>query len=214
MPLSGKKGIGLGKRARAPSPTSGERLAKMAKLAEASKHDTYRDRTKEDYEERRADGRLRPAQSTCINLDEKDGVKFNVLWLNPQEPDAFPAGLLDALKEHPLMPTLHLYEHRVRSRFGESASISSRLKTQMKADALHALSDGEVDHDAVAAASFSEDTLEETVQFLRLNAQDRLHLVLSYLRERYFYCFWCGTQYDDDTDLLGNCPGTEEDAHD
>jgi len=27
------------------------------------------------------------------------------------------------------------------------------------------------------------------------------------------YCFWCGTQYDDEKDLEENCPGTEEDDH-
>ena len=69
----GKKGIGLGKRPRPPSPTSAERVAKMAKMAEAAGHENYRDRARQEYEERRDDGRLFPAQRTCVTLDEKAG---------------------------------------------------------------------------------------------------------------------------------------------
>lgn len=52
----GKKGIGLGKRAR--SPTLSERVAKMAKMAEDTSHRDYRDRARQEYEERRAEGKL------------------------------------------------------------------------------------------------------------------------------------------------------------
>ena len=45
-------------------------------------------------------------------------------------------------------------------------------------------------------------------------AKDRLELVLDYLRRRYAYCFWCGTEYEDQDDMEQNCPGIDEDAHD
>jgi len=45
----------------------------MAKMAEVTSHETYRDRTRQEYEERRADGRLIPAQRTCETLDDKSG---------------------------------------------------------------------------------------------------------------------------------------------
>lgn len=54
--LVGKKGIGLGKRAR--SPSASERLAKMAKMAEDAKHGDYRSRARDEYNNRRAEGRL------------------------------------------------------------------------------------------------------------------------------------------------------------
>ena len=47
-----------------------------------------------------------------------------------------------------------------------------------------------------------------------LQAQDRLTLVLDYLRRKYAYCFWCGTQYEDAEDMENNCPGPDEDAND
>lgn len=57
-PHIGKRGIGLGVK-RAGSPTSAERVAKMAKMAdETSSHRDFRDRAKHEYEERRAEGRL------------------------------------------------------------------------------------------------------------------------------------------------------------
>ena len=34
-----------------------------------------------------------------------------------------------------------------------------------------------------------------------MQASDRLELVLDYLRRRYAYCFWCGTEYEDQDDM-------------
>ena len=69
----GKKGIGLGKRA--ASPSAPERRAKMAKMAEDRAQGSFRDRARQEYEERRAAGRLHPAQRTCATLDEKAGIQ-------------------------------------------------------------------------------------------------------------------------------------------
>jgi hypothetical protein len=54
--ILGRKGIGLGKRAR--SPSAAERLAKMAKMAEDMDHRGFRERARDDYNNRRAEGRL------------------------------------------------------------------------------------------------------------------------------------------------------------
>lgn len=222
LPLNewtGKKGIGLGKRP--PSPSASERMAKMAKMAEQADHTTFRDRVRQEYEERRAQGRLAPAQRTCANLDEKADVKFNVLWLNPENPDAFPEGLLDALDDPALVTAL-----QQQSR---DDTIEGRLKAKMRADALQPLAtplgadDDEADDDDATAdpekpdlrrSPYSEEEVQEATQFLQLSARNRLQLVLDYLRQKYAYCFWCGTQYDDQGDMAANCPGPEEDAHD
>ncbi|OSC99170.1 hypothetical protein PYCCODRAFT_1395626 [Trametes coccinea BRFM310] len=208
----GKKGIGLGKRAR--SPTAPERLAKMAKMAEERDHLSFRDRARQEYEERRAVGRLAPAQRTCATLDEKAGIQFNVLWLNAEHPETFPDGLLDALDDPALVSSIQ--RHR------PDHSLEGRLRAKMQADALRPLKssledvDGDdgVEKAEARASPYSEEDLEEARQFLRLNPRDRLTLVLDYLRRKYAYCFWCGTQYDDQEDMEKNCPGPEEDAHD
>lgn len=47
-----------------------------------------------------------------------------------------------------------------------------------------------------------------------MQAKDRLERLLKYLREKYAYCFWCGTQYEDKADMDTSCPGEDEDSHD
>ncbi|KAG0705484.1 hypothetical protein DFH29DRAFT_980930 [Suillus ampliporus] len=219
LPLNewqGKKGIGLGKRAR--SPSAADRLAKMAKMAEAASHESFRDRARREYEERRADGRLGSARRTCLTLDEKAGITFNVLCLNPNEPESIPQGLIDALSAHTLLVS------PLPSASGD-ASHAARLRAQMRADALLPVSSGADDEDdddnralideaPTTVEEFPQEVVEEAVYFLRLGPRDRLKLLLDYLREEYSYCFWCGTQYEDTSDMAQNCPGPEEDDHD
>jgi hypothetical protein len=74
-------------RKRAASPTAGERLAKMARMAEEYDQRDFRDRARAEYEERRAEKQLGPAQRTCVALDEKAGREVGLsasvirLWL-------------------------------------------------------------------------------------------------------------------------------------
>ncbi|KAF9246949.1 hypothetical protein BU15DRAFT_38624 [Melanogaster broomeanus] len=210
---SGKRGIGLGKRAR--SPGASDRLAKMAKMAEDASKENFRDRSRREYEEKRAEARLAPAQRTCLTLDEKAGITFNILWLNPNDADSIPKGLTDALSEY----TQLISPISVLGRSTEA----TRLRDQMRADALRPISDDE-DDDALIENSkepttaqhkdFTPEAVEEAAYYLRLGPGDRLSLVLTYLRDQHAYCFWCGTQYEDERALKENCPGAEEDDHD
>lgn len=77
IPVVGKKGIGLGKRTRSPGASG--RLAKMAKMAEDASKENFRDFARREYEERRAEGRLTPAQRTCATLDEMAGITVSVI---------------------------------------------------------------------------------------------------------------------------------------
>lgn len=55
---------------------------------------------------------------------------------------------------------------------------------------------------------------EEQVEKLKsLDIKDQLELITTYLRNTYFYCFWCRAKYEDINDIEANCPGTEEDDH-
>lgn len=56
----------------------------MAKMAEDREHVSFRDRARAEYEERRAVGRLAPAQRTCATLDEKAGIQV-------RKPPSFPS---------------------------------------------------------------------------------------------------------------------------
>ncbi|KAJ7591231.1 hypothetical protein C8J56DRAFT_935066 [Mycena floridula] len=209
LPLNeweGRKGIGLVRvRKRAHSPSAEERVIKMAKLAAAS-HEDFRDRTRQLYDSRRAEGKLGSAQRTCASLDEKAGKSFNVLWLNAQDESTFPPGLTDAIALH---TDLQLPSLEIRPLEGEAARLRRKMQSEMLSSDIDEATEAPViDHEAYL------DVLEETVQFLRLQAQDRLALVLSYLRDHYAYCFWCGTQYDTLEDMEAQCPGPDEEAHD
>jgi hypothetical protein len=205
--LKEKKGIGLRKRAQ--SPTATERAAKMAKLAENSSRDAFRDRTRQIYEERQAESRLNPSRRTCITLNEKAGKSFNVLWLDPNDPESFPPGLIDALERH--LPSLQL-------QFRDYQTLEARLKWQIQRDALQQSVEDDIDDSqspkTTALDQYEPDILQEAAQFLRLRAQDRLTTIIAYLRDRYAYCFWCGAQYSDQNEMADLCPGEEEESHD
>ncbi|KAI9574963.1 hypothetical protein HD554DRAFT_2011635 [Boletus coccyginus] len=216
LPLNewtGKKGIGLGKRTR--SPGASDRLAKMSKMAEDASKDSesFRDFARREYEERRAEGRLVPAQRTCTTLDETVGITFNVLWLNPNVADSIPKGLTDALLE---------YTQDISPVPSGRGNEATRLRDQIRADALQPIGSEDDDDtlndhkgmDKATQHAFPAETVEETAYFFRLGAQDRLSLVLAYLRDNYAYCFWCGTRYENAGDLEKHCPGPSEDDHD
>lgn len=196
---SGKKGIGLGKRA--PSPTALERLAKAARVAEETEKESFRDRTRREFEHRRAEARLAPAQQTCASLDERAGKDFNVFWLNSTNPEFFPPGLMDALAE------------TATPAWRGEISMEERLRGQMQADMLVPLNDDGKDADP-KSAPWAPETIEEAAQFLCLNPVERLSHVLQYLREEHHYCFWCGTQYRSADEMAEECPGPDEDMHD
>jgi len=204
--MTGRKGIGLGKRA--PSPTELDRLAKVAKAAEDADNESFRDRSRREFEQRRAEARLGPAQRTCATLDERAGKEFNVLWLDPTNPEAFPAGLVEAVE-------------RGGDGRGGQRSVEEQLRAQMRADALRPLDDEDGEDLPKKAGSGADDgvplpprSIEEATQFLQLNPVERLDRVLRYLRAEYHYCFWCGTQYKSSNEMQEECPGPDEDMHD
>ncbi|KAK4515748.1 uncharacterized protein ATC70_010701 [Mucor velutinosus] len=54
---------------------------------------------------------------------------------------------------------------------------------------------------------------EEVDALKSLPLDDQLAKLVDYLRETYFYCFWCRAKYADQADLDENCPGTSEEDH-
>ncbi|KAF8313044.1 hypothetical protein DL93DRAFT_2059484 [Clavulina sp. PMI_390] len=228
---AGRTGIGQrrsqvsGSRANpyAPSPKKARTEAQENETAEQ-----FRERTRLEYEDRRAEARLTAATRTCVSLDEKKGgMRFNVLWLNPKNPNSCPPELLEAFTREAALDDM-------TSRM-EGASYAAKLRDQMRRDALQQANDdgedsfvgrpfssnrkgtddGEPDYDAdISSLEFTSEQVAEAREFLNLSAKERLERVLEYLRDKYAYCFWCGTQYDSQEDMVGSCPGKEEDAHD
>lgn len=59
----------------------------------------------------------------------------------------------------------------------------------------------------------SDDTTdsEEDDEILPIN--EKLDILTKYLREKHFYCIWCGTTFQNTEDLRDNCPGNTRDDH-
>ena len=90
--------------------------------------------------------------------------QFNILWLNPKNPESFPKGLVEALNDSITDAGL------------DSRSVQSRLRSQMEADSLQPLKFG-LDEDTTDERPsmkelFSPETIEEATQFLRLNVSE------------------------------------------
>ena len=52
-----------------------------------------------------------------------------------------------------------------------------------------------------------EGAVDDRSELTDLNILDRLEECLCYLRENYQYCLFCGCKFEDDDDLIQNCPG-------
>lgn len=57
-------------------------------------------------------------------------------------------------------------------------------------------------------------TMKFVYMCVYMQANEKLDLILAYLRNQYHYCFWCGCDYNSAEELLRECPGTNEDDHD
>ncbi|XP_011306516.1 G patch domain-containing protein 11 [Fopius arisanus] len=63
--------------------------------------------------------------------------------------------------------------------------------------------------DEEVEAEEDDEEPEETV----LLTSEKLEIITKYLRDKYFYCIWCGATYGNDEDLKDNCPGSTRDSH-
>ena len=92
--------------------------------------------------------------------------ELNVLWLNPDNPNTFPRGLIDALSAHNTGSLVITAD-----KGGES--VQSRLRKQMQADSLQPIIDDEeptANKKSLIPAEndYGPEILEEATQFLRL----------------------------------------------
>ncbi|XP_014779973.1 G patch domain-containing protein 11 isoform X1 [Octopus bimaculoides] len=62
-------------------------------------------------------------------------------------------------------------------------------------------------------ADESEDEAEEKPILDIYTPEEKLEMVIDYLRNTYFYCLWCGATFDSIKDIDENCPGNCRSAH-
>lgn len=102
----------------------------------------------------------------------------------------------------------------------------ARLEKEKKSSDYEASSDDErtardaADHDDGKDEDESdfEQELNELAESNLLYNQElikkKIDMICLYLRDKYVYCVWCGTRFDDADELEKNCPGLTEPDHD
>ncbi|CAG8449310.1 10374_t:CDS:2 [Ambispora leptoticha] len=74
------------------------------------------------------------------------------------------------------------------------------IKVELEESQLHEASD--------------EDEQKIKSEFDLLENSEKFERILAYLRDQYFYCFWCGHEYSNFEEMTNQCPGTTEEEHD
>lgn len=82
---------------------------------------------------------------------------------------------------------------------------------QVQEERLH--DDGDKEEEAKKEEKEELYPKEDVQELQSLKLEDQLEKLTTYLREKYFYCFWCRAKYNDQEDLDTNCPGLTEDDH-
>ena len=59
----------------------------------------------------------------------------------------------------------------------------------------------------------SDSEEEEEEEEDNLTTTEKLEILTKYLRNKYFYCTWCGATYEDEDDLRDSCPGSTRNDH-
>ncbi|GAA5988246.1 hypothetical protein JCM11641_002099 [Rhodosporidiobolus odoratus] len=165
---------------------------------------SYLAHIKSSVDSRRAFGLLRSARRTLEELDRRAGTEESYMWRDPEEES----------RDKEKYDRRRLFD-KIDDELDDDddRKIEDREKRAAKKGALayeRGISGQVVD---VESEDKAQDEKEEEEEWFAMDVQTRLGLTLAYLRSKYHYCLWCGCQYESGEDLVGNCPGTEEEDH-
>ena len=185
---AGREGLGMAnERKRKLQEGAEERREEEREVAEG-----FRERVTREREARRVEGLLGGAMRVLEGMEEEGtaGKRVNVLY----------RGLVRQRKEEER-------ERRARYDLHQSLSRSATYVADEEEEKQDRLAWGGDEEEDEAA-----DRDEELEAFEALTPQERLDRVVSHLREKHWYCFWCKSRYE--TAGMEGCPGMTEDDHD
>jgi hypothetical protein len=198
-----KGGIGLETERKRKVREQFEKAERDLKRSKAEDLD-YREAQRQQMREKKVESDLYKAQKTTERLDEKT--------LGGKDPGQVPLKSINVLWRG----RERYRRDKIRERKDDLQLRNSILARQPAYD------DDEEDKDYQTAlgqeelATTIDDDLEEDDQefedFEALPIAERLEKVLTFLREKHHYCYWCGHQYPDAG--MEGCPGVTEDEHD
>lgn len=219
-------GIGLDSEKKRKFRQETDHVNKKAKAEEGE----YRDRMRAEREERRAEGLVVGAQKVLEKLEVDDMTQ-------KEEGEK-----VKGRKEKSLKEVNVLYRGLVRERlererekmvrmiFEDSLSSMSETRSHFPKPRLpkfnseddqdepHAIQQDPKEGEGVAFVEQSLDPDEEAEEDAELNefnalpSSEKLSKLVMYMRETYWYCFWCKYRYD--SAEMEGCPGVTEEDHD
>jgi len=146
---------------------------------------TFRERCSERRQEEQAEKDLYISQKACAQLDEQQDIR---------EPS-----------ESFFWPDKRVVEEQDEALESESGFTSEAYEEEEEEEEVEEQQQQQQEEPKEEPSP--EDQLE-------LTAIDKLEVLTLYLRNTYYYCIWCGTAYNDKTDLKQNCPGNTKQDHD
>ncbi len=182
----------------------------------------FRERQRGEREERRREGQIVGAQRVAERLEEEDemGKEGNASAEDEGmvEKDVWAKG---KRTRKPLSQINVLWRGAVKQRELAERDKRMRYDLHQSLSRLPMYQDPDEDRDdriALGKKDTEEVDLdldqedEELNEFDGLGTGEKLQKLVEYLRDRWYYCFWCKYRYEDSN--MEGCPGITEDDHD
>lgn len=208
-------GIGLDTEKKRKFREEAEEAAKRIRADEGD----YRERIFKEREEKKLEAQLIRAQKVAeeLNVDAEDesaNGKSEDAARDPQTGSAKPLKSINVLWRGIVRHRLEK-DHERRMRRDLEDSLASRRPryddTEEDPDDKLALPSADDKSKILMEEDLEEDD-PDLDEFNALDLKERLGKVVKYLRDTYYYCFWCKYRYGDEE--MEGCPGLDEDDHD
>ena len=195
-----------------------EKKRKIREAAEAAENgvkrtkmtvEDFRERNVREREEKRVEGMWYGAMK-ILEAFEEDGDKNDD---EVRKPEAAKDADKDDSTKRPLKSMNVLYRPLVRDRLAKERERRARYDLTQSLSRNEEYTEEDAD-DKLALSSEVQDLDEEDPEleeYEGLPIAERLDKVIKYLREKYWYCFWCKYRYEDEG--MEDCPGLTEDEH-
>ncbi|KAK9372870.1 uncharacterized protein V1513DRAFT_208925 [Lipomyces chichibuensis] len=205
----GRGGIGMASAHREQIQSEAKRAQEMAQAEKQS----FIDRKREEQLEKKILGQLREAQNICQELDISIDPRLESILYSHNSASAGPNSREYKELDVPMLRSVNfLWREVVVER--QNADYEKRLRSRILDRPSSVDADEPVNLESRVEEFVPEDYMDEELEtFNSLESAKKLEVVLQYLRQKYYYCFWCGCKYEDPVDLDQNCPGLTEEDH-
>ncbi|KAJ3047188.1 hypothetical protein HK097_000153 [Rhizophlyctis rosea] len=203
--------LGLGIPSTDPTP-SRKRKAELETQTSAEldeEQDDFRHKKNQEFELNQIRRDVKNSRITCEQLDLRMGWERNEFWISkpPEEVEkeedgtegSGGGGLGTAVKG----------DVDVRGEQGEKVEYEREVMDIEDDD-----DDSDGLEDKLVHANVAQDRENIATPFQELEPPKQLEQVTTYLRNKHFYCLWCGCAYRDADELKDLCQGPTRDDHD